>query len=112
MVKNAPMQPRSDICGDLVFRCDGQLYDGTTLIRLETDDPRAPAVFVTPDHLAAFVVTINDIGIINVRAMGHGEIRALAKRNPHPALREAVRKSVRTPPEQPPPAPTFDATAS
>ncbi len=97
------MPTRNPLCDDLVFRCNGRLYEGTTLIRLETDVPQSPAVFVTPTHDAVFVVTINDIGVMSVRALGHQELRALVKKNPHPALREAVRKSVRTPPQQPPP---------
>jgi hypothetical protein len=65
---------------DLVFRCDGILYDAHMLERLDTNDPQHPAIYVSHSRHTTFLLTVNEIGVLSIRRLARPELMRLCTR--------------------------------
>ena len=71
------MSQITQVPDSLVFSCEGRLYDASTLVRMETHDPMAPAVYLTADGRKAFLLRVNDFGTMRVAPLGKSQLMAI-----------------------------------
>jgi hypothetical protein len=73
------MKDVTDIPNDVVFRCEGILYTSTALVRLDTQDPHHPAIFVTRDRGKAFLTTVSPVGTLSIKSLSKLEFQELLR---------------------------------
>jgi len=60
---------------DIVFRCDDMLYVSGDMIQVSTGDEMRPAIFVRPDHRKIFLMSFNEIGVLQVEPLTCQELK-------------------------------------
>jgi hypothetical protein len=77
---------------DIVFSCHGKLYISSDLAQFPTDDERRPVIFMQPDFSGVFLLSINDIGVLDVAPLTARDLRTWLSRCSDPASANAIRK--------------------
>src|SRR5689334_10684567 len=82
----------SQAFSDIVFQCDGRLYVGSDLVQIATGDARQPAIFISPDFRQAFLMSFNDIGVLEVAPLLARELKFWVRRCRDTASAAILRK--------------------
>jgi hypothetical protein len=74
------------------FTIDHQVFDTASLIRVEDLDSNILGIYVTTDYARVFVIAFRGLGPAAIYSVSGDHLRALARKNHHPALVEAAAK--------------------
>jgi hypothetical protein len=77
----------------MIFGCEGKVYDTEQMTAFETGNAGMPTIFLTPDGVCVFVLTINRWRGVDVHQAGDAEITRLAQQFQLPQLLTALGRS-------------------